>query len=156
MEGALSAEDSLPCNNPQQCLYFLPLPHGHGSFLPRLLIICRDTVLKNTGFAENRSWLGISFYLKALGCSCRCEFIRTQSVVRANKFAPTSMATAVFIRFCRSRAGGNPVKSISWMTVPRNSPQAVRFPACAGITNFQKCPKVRTYWGLVCQGRGKF
>ena len=25
----------------------------------------------------------------------RCEFIRTQPVVRANKFAPTSMATAV-------------------------------------------------------------
>jgi len=28
-------------------------------------------------YPKNRSWLGISLYLKALGCSCRCEFIRT-------------------------------------------------------------------------------
>lgn len=41
---ALCRLPSTYCAFPQQCLYFLPLPHGHGSFLPTfgvsLLTVC--------------------------------------------------------------------------------------------------------------------
>src|SRR3989339_1889062 len=96
-------------------------------------------VTKNYGEPKNRSWLGISFYLKALGCSCRCEFIRTQHVVRANEFAPTSMATAVFRINCLQYSPAvQPTRrrlschALHWTRLHSNSYFSTRIPTTPG------------------------
>src|SRR3990167_11348084 len=43
-------------------------------------------------YPEKNSWREISCCLNTLNCSCRCEFIRTQPIVRANEFAPPPTA----------------------------------------------------------------